>query len=103
MKKLIIIALIAISAGSCTPAKKVGTGYLVTVEEGIKMQWDKVETSAEADQFILKKTGLTVCTDSIIGENPPYWDMTSGRKYIYVEKKAVYQRRPGGRKIYRYF
>jgi hypothetical protein len=90
-------------AASCSPGQMVGTGYLVTVEEGIQMKWDRVETAEQADRFVFEKTGLQVKTDSLIGTTYPYWDMKNGRKYIYVERKGIYQRRPGGKKRWRVY
>jgi hypothetical protein len=88
---------------SCSPGKMVGTGYLVTVENGRMMKWEKVETAAQADSFIWEKTGLQVKTDRMLGNDLPYWDMKSGRRYIYVEKKSVYQRKPDGKKRWRVY
>ena len=88
---------------SCSPGQMVGTGYLVTIEEGIQMKWDRVETAEQADQFIFEKTGLVVKTDSLIGTTYPYWDMKNGRKYFYVERKGIYQRRENGKKRWRVY
>lgn len=104
MKKYLLhVACCMLLAASCSPGQMVGTGYLVTVEEGIQMKWEKVETASEADRFIFEKTGLQVKTDSLIGTTYPYWDMKNGRKYIYVGKQGIYQRRPGGKKRWRVY
>jgi hypothetical protein len=88
---------------SCSPGEMVGTGYLATVEEGIMVKWDRVETAEQADRFVFKKTGLVVKTDSLIGDVLPYWDLEHGRQYIYVEKKGIYQRKPRGKKRWRVY
>ena len=110
-KRLIVVVillfvswvLLLVFSGCSGPGKMVAEGYLVTVEEGIQLKWDRVETAAQADSFIWEKTGLIVKTDSLIGTTYPYWDMKNGRQYIYVEKQGIYRRKPDGKKRWRMY
>lgn len=99
---LIVLALVFSSCGG--PGQLTGTGYLVTIEKGIMMKWDRLETAAQADSFIYQKAGLTVKTDSLIGTDRLYFDMKNGDGwYVYVEQQGIYQRRPGGKKRWRVY
>lgn len=99
---LIVLALVFSSCGG--PGQLTGTGYLVTVEKGIMMKWDRLETAAQADSFIYQKAGLIVKTDSLIGTDRLYFDMKNGDGwYVYVEQQGIYQRKPDGRKRWRIY
>ena len=99
---LIVLALVFSSCGG--PGQLTGTGYLVTIEKGIMMKWDRLETAAQADSFIYQKAGLTVKTDSLIGTDRLYFDMKNGDGwYVYVEQQGIYQRKPDGRKRWRIY
>lgn len=100
MKKLLVILLFL---AGCAPGRMVGTGYLVTVQHGIKTNWDKVETPQEADAFVWKHAGLNFDTDSIIGDHYPFWTFRNGTVEVYVEKKGVYEKRPYGKKRWKMY
>lgn len=98
-----LVPVFMLMAG-CSPGEMVGTGYLVTVEKGILVKWDRLETAAEVDHFIREKAGLTVNTDSLIGTDRLYYDLKNGDGwYVYVERQGIYQRKPDGKKRWRVY
>jgi hypothetical protein len=99
---ILILALIAF-AGCMGPGQMVSTGYLVTVEEGIQCKWDRVETSAQVDSFITRHTGLTLNTETLMGDRLPFFDFRNERFYVYAEKQGIYQRRANGKKRWRVY
>jgi hypothetical protein len=104
MKTSIIILLAIIAFAGCKgPGQLVSTGYLVTVSEGIKTDWEKLPTTAEVDSFVYEQTGLTLNTDSLMESRYPFFQFRNGTFDIYVEKKAVYQRRKNSKKRWRVY
>ena len=103
MKKFkgFFLALFCASVFSCTPGKMVGTGYLVTVTEGRKTVGLKTESVQQVDNFILDKTGLMFNTPDLIDNPMLFYDFRNSNYYVYVEKKAIYQRRENGKKQWR--
>ena len=94
------IVLLLMLAG-CSPGRMVGTGYHTVIEHG-RMVWvEKLPNTAETDAFIFEKTGLELITDSLIGKEPPCFRFYNFRYDVYVEHKAIYQRRDGGKERWR--
>ncbi len=100
MKKLLFIISILVLA-ACSPGNLVGTGYHTVIESGRMVWQDKLHTTAETDSFIVAKTDLPLCTDSLIGANPPAFRFENFEFDVYVEEKAIYQRRENGRERWR--
>jgi len=92
MQKLLFILFAILFTGCFSSGQLAGTGYLVTVSEKFKTDWERVETTREADIFINKITGLEFETDSLLGKNIPFWDFRNDRFYIYVEKQQFFVR-----------
>jgi hypothetical protein len=102
MKNSILIFLALFALVSCTgPGQLTGTGYLVTIEEGIQTDWKKLPTITAVDSFVYARTGLSLQADSLIYPRYPFYQFRNGQYTVYVEKKAVYQRRENGKKQWR--
>lgn len=101
MKKIIFISLLILSG--CAPGKMIGTGYLVTVQRGIRTEWQKVETAQQADQFVHQHTGLSFNTDTLLGSYLPFWTFRNGTLEIYVEKKGIYEKKTGAKKRWKIY
>jgi energy-converting hydrogenase Eha subunit F len=103
MKNSIFIFLALFALAGCTgPGQLTGTGYLVTVEEGIQTDWKKLPTTTAVDSFVHARTGLALQSDSLIESRYPFYQFRNGQYTVYVEKKAVYQRE-NGKKRWRRF
>jgi len=98
------LALVSVLIFSgCAPGQLTGTGYLVTVTEGIKTDWEKLENTAQVDSFVFAATGLTMQADSLIHPRYPFYQFRNGIFDIYVEKKGVYQRRENGKRRWKIY
>ena len=104
MKKLQLIAILGcIVTASCGPGQMVGTGYLVTVEQGVMTKWKKLDNTSRVDSFVYSKTGMQLQADSLIHPRYPFYQFRNGRYSIYVEKQGVYQRRANGKHHWRLY
>jgi hypothetical protein len=99
MNKIVIVFVLFFAC--CSPGKMVNTGYLVMTEQGRMIKWNRVESIAQVDTFILDKTGLKLNTANLIGAHLPYFEFMNGDFSIYVEEQGIYQRREKGKKRWR--
>lgn len=100
---LFVAMIVILLASSCAPGKMVADGYLVTAEKGRQMKWERFESAAAVDSFILDKTGIDINTQTLMHDDLPFFDIRNGKWYVYVEKQGVYQRRPEGKERWRVY
>ncbi len=101
MKSLLFACLLLLVAASCSTRYLIGTGYDVVILNGPAVHKKQMESVHQTDAFIHDITSLNLITDSLLGPKVPCYKFYNYQFDVYVEKKGIYQRKQGGRKVWK--
>lgn len=100
---LIVFLFLLLVFTSCIGSgTMVREGYLVSVADK-KTEVKKFENITQVDSFIFKRTGIPVNSEKMFGGILFFYEMRNEDFSIYVEKKGIYQKKPGGKERWRMY